>query len=104
MGEFKHSLEDPIISSYLVALGLDIKDAEMFFRVLSEVAGRTELKIDEFTQNCVRMKGVASGIDLQQLAFKVKLIHEDLSTLMARDGLIAHNLTEAVRETYPSER
>jgi len=69
--EFMSEIDNPKIIRYLEALELSIQDAELFFRMLAEVAGG-EVDVDTFVDGCIRVKGLAKGVDLQTLAFETK--------------------------------
>eukprot|EP00929_Paragymnodinium_shiwhaense_P059629 TRINITY_DN29855_c0_g1_i2.p1 TRINITY_DN29855_c0_g1~~TRINITY_DN29855_c0_g1_i2.p1 ORF type:complete len:630 (-),score=101.30 TRINITY_DN29855_c0_g1_i2:127-2016(-) len=58
--------------------GIDIKDATLFFHTLQAAAGLTEdsaVDIETFIGGCLRLKGLASSIDVQTLAFEAKVMH-----------------------------
>ena len=52
-----------------------IKDAEMFYRMLTTVARRDEVDIRTFVAGCMGMRGTASSIDLHALSFELKIMH-----------------------------
>merc|ERR1712216_23826 len=72
---------------YFDVRGIDIKDAAMFFQMLcasAEVHGG-EVDVETFIGGCLRLKGLASSIDVQTLAFESKLMHciqKDQMTLL----------------------
>eukprot|EP00747_Dinoflagellata_sp_TGD_P217702 gnl/TRDRNA2_/TRDRNA2_90070_c0_seq1.p1 gnl/TRDRNA2_/TRDRNA2_90070_c0~~gnl/TRDRNA2_/TRDRNA2_90070_c0_seq1.p1 ORF type:complete len:730 (+),score=165.39 gnl/TRDRNA2_/TRDRNA2_90070_c0_seq1:82-2190(+) len=72
--EFETCAEDEVMKTYMSLLGLDVKDAAMFFDSLAEAGGSDEVDIDSFVEGCLRMKGPASGIDLQCLSLQVKVL------------------------------
>jgi hypothetical protein len=51
--EFTECMRDPEFRSYFTTRSLDIKDAEMFYRMLSTVAGREEVDIRTFVATCL---------------------------------------------------
>lgn len=59
--------------AYLHARGIDIKNVETFFKMLTSASGKGEVKISVLAKACVRMKGVATSIDLQSLSFESKI-------------------------------
>jgi len=59
----------------LAVMGLDIKDAMMFFNMLMEIGSDIEIDVDFFVDACLKMKGHASSIDLNCLAYETKVIH-----------------------------
>merc|ERR1711972_537471 len=79
LSELDRMLSNERIRSQLCVLGLDFKDAEAFFGMLAQigyVADDFELDIDFFIDTLLKMKGGASGLDLQAVAFETKVIHQ----------------------------
>mmetsp|Transcript_69188 Transcript_69188/g.200382 ORF Transcript_69188/g.200382 Transcript_69188/m.200382 type:complete len:682 (-) Transcript_69188:54-2099(-) len=64
--------------AYLRVRGIDIQDADMFRRMMLSVAGdhREALDIDFVVSACLRMKGLASNMDLHALSFEAKLMNK----------------------------
>merc|ERR1712176_245794 len=79
--EFTYHMKDLEVRSTLINLGLEVKDADMFFNILTSITGRDECVIDDFVHYCSRMKGNASSLDLQSLAFEVKVMHRHVKRL-----------------------
>jgi len=75
--EFKAHLQDPKAAAHLAAIGLDVHDARVFFEILELVAGKPEVDIDIFVRGCMRMKGSATSIDMQTLAYEVRQIRKE---------------------------
>ncbi|OLP93492.1 hypothetical protein AK812_SmicGene24609 [Symbiodinium microadriaticum] len=65
MEEFRHLVENSDFRSYLQTRGIDIKNAETFFKMLVELHGEPTIDAITFANACVRMKGAATSIDLQ---------------------------------------
>jgi len=95
--EFIGIIEDPKLRSEIEMRGLDIKDAEMFFTLLTSVTGEKEVKIDTFVAGCMKMKGIAMNVDLLLIGFELQLMMkgmhsfhrecmERLDVLSARTG------------------
>merc|ERR1712048_445890 len=70
--EFLQMLEDHRVRAYLNVRGIEVKDAEMFFRMLSTSSGTDEVDIHSFVEGCLRLKGLATSVDLHQLRFEHK--------------------------------
>lgn len=77
--------------AYLNARGIDIKNVEVFFKMLTSASGKDEVSIHVLANACVRMKGFATSIDLQSLSFEAKINNRkhavslrDLSKKLAR--------------------
>merc|ERR1712194_204565 len=78
LDEFVNRFNDVKIRSYVTSLGLSIQDAEMFFRLLTDISGENEITVEDFVEHCAHMKGFATAIDLHQLTFEVKLLRRGL--------------------------
>merc|ERR1711963_542186 len=75
LDEFMLVMKDPNFRSFCTLRGIDIKDAEIFFHMLSTMVGSGEVAIDTFVVSALRLKGVATSIDLHALSFEVKALH-----------------------------
>merc|ERR1719254_304675 len=75
MDEFVFSMNDPKFRYFFEIRGLEIKDAEMFFHMLTAVTGEDEIDISTFVSGCLGMQGLASSVDLHALSFEVKVMH-----------------------------
>jgi len=62
--------------SYLQTRGIDIKNAETFFKMLVELQGEETIDAATFANACVRMKGAATSIDLQTVMFTTHVMNE----------------------------
>jgi len=62
----------------LAVMGLDIKDASMFFSMLMGIDDNVDIDVDFFVDACLRMKGQASSIDLHCLAYETRIIRQAL--------------------------
>lgn len=74
--------------------GIDIKNAETFFKMLVELQGEDTIDASTFANACVRMKGAATSIDLQTVMFTTHLMNKDSGKPMHRlNSLnsVAHN-------------
>lgn len=80
LDEFTNCFQDTKNGTFLASIGLDISDAEVFFHMLSGITGREEVDIESFVEGCMRLKGNATSIDMQSVAFEVKLIHSNQRT------------------------
>eukprot|EP00929_Paragymnodinium_shiwhaense_P012406 TRINITY_DN11957_c0_g1_i1.p1 TRINITY_DN11957_c0_g1~~TRINITY_DN11957_c0_g1_i1.p1 ORF type:complete len:720 (-),score=130.69 TRINITY_DN11957_c0_g1_i1:314-2356(-) len=63
---------------YFDVRGIDVKDASMFFHMLcaaADVEDSTEVDVETFIGGCLRLKGIASSIDVQTLSFEGKVAH-----------------------------
>merc|ERR1719379_1330508 len=74
--EFLHFMKDEKFRLYFSARGLDIKDTETFFKMLRACnSSSEEVDFTTFVKGCMRMKGVASSIDVQTLHFECRQVH-----------------------------
>jgi len=60
--EFKHAAEDPRLRSYLHVRGIDVKNVDSLFNMLS--AGESAMPAPVFVNSLLRLKGLATSIDL----------------------------------------
>jgi len=72
--EFEKFMTDERVTSYLEVNGLDINDAYMFFRMLASSVGSKEIDVNTLVRGCLKLKGLATNIDLLQLSYEVKVI------------------------------
>jgi len=72
-GQFKLLAEQHNFRTYLSARGIDIKNVEVFFRMLATASGNSEVELKVLANALVRMKGFATAIDLQTLSFETKI-------------------------------
>merc|ERR1712125_121703 len=72
--EFARYLKHGKLGAYLSVLGLDIREAEVFLKVLTKAAADAPIHIEDFVEGCLRMKGTATSLDMQALIFETKLI------------------------------
>merc|ERR1712048_550790 len=80
--EFTYHMRDLGVRSNLINLGLEVRDADMFFQILTTITGEDSIEIEDFVHYCSRMKGGATSIDLQSLAFEVRIIHQQVNALV----------------------
>jgi len=77
LAEFQRLLETYQFRSYLQTRGIDIKNAETFFKMLVELQGEPTIDAITFANACVRMKGAATSIDLQTVMFTTHLMNKE---------------------------
>ena len=63
---------------FLKNWGIDIKNAETFFKMLVELQGESTIDATTFANACVRMKGAATSIDLQTVMFTTHMMNKDM--------------------------
>jgi len=70
--EFHTRMKDPQMRNFFEARDLDVKDAELFFQMLASVYDSGRVKIETFVATCLKLRGVASAVDLQSLHFELR--------------------------------
>jgi len=90
--EVKAYVEDPRVHAYLQVLGLEADDAEKLFRLL-DTSGSESVSVDEFLEGCMRLKGAARSIDMQQLLAEYKRSANKLDDLEKRFKAAFPNFT-----------
>jgi hypothetical protein len=79
--QFRKMQRMPEFRSFLLSLGLDLKEAETFFTmVCHSIDGqqRPELALDDIIAACFRIRGSASSMDLHILRYELKMLAEEL--------------------------
>mmetsp|Transcript_113252 Transcript_113252/g.293125 ORF Transcript_113252/g.293125 Transcript_113252/m.293125 type:complete len:784 (-) Transcript_113252:100-2451(-) len=79
--EFKRQMRRSKVVAHFAVLGLDVKDANSFFETLAAASENNEVDIKTFVDGCMRLKGPATSIDLQSVAFETRVIHRCLRRL-----------------------
>eukprot|EP00929_Paragymnodinium_shiwhaense_P083851 TRINITY_DN44806_c0_g1_i1.p1 TRINITY_DN44806_c0_g1~~TRINITY_DN44806_c0_g1_i1.p1 ORF type:complete len:740 (-),score=105.39 TRINITY_DN44806_c0_g1_i1:7-2226(-) len=68
--EVQRVVKDERFLEKLNVLGFDIKDVDMFYRMLASVTHEDEVSIEAFVSGCMRLKGTACSLDLHSLCFQ----------------------------------
>merc|ERR1711976_769173 len=71
--ELQILLSKPRIRAYFDVCGIDFKDSDFFFKLLTTAQDDIEddcIDVDQFITSCMRLKGFATSIDLQTLRFE----------------------------------
>lgn len=74
--EFTEQMRRGKLIAHLSTLGLDVRDATLFFGVLAASSDTQEVDINAFVDGCMRLRGSATSIDMQGLVFQTRLIHK----------------------------
>merc|ERR1712224_105193 len=72
--DFNGFMDDEHLNSFFYVRGIDIKDAHMFFKMLTHSTHTEEVDVETFVEACLRIKGFATSIDLHLLNFEVRVI------------------------------
>jgi hypothetical protein len=74
-------IKDSKLPLYLESVGVHEADAERFFSMLQAASMGQEVEIAGFVDGCLQLRGDASSLDLQAVAFEVKSVHKELHDL-----------------------
>uniref|UniRef100_A0A6U6K7Y6 EF-hand domain-containing protein n=1 Tax=Zooxanthella nutricula TaxID=1333877 RepID=A0A6U6K7Y6_9DINO len=72
--EFVDAMDNERVIHALKMLGVDVKDAEFYFKTLATATGQDEISVAEFTQQVIRMKGPATAVDLHGLILETTVM------------------------------
>lgn len=84
LDEVLRMAEDSRIRHLFQLFDIEIADVELFFQMMSQQVGSSELDIEVFVATCLKMKGGASSADVQMLIFQTKAFQEELASLSQR--------------------
>merc|ERR1712224_831975 len=75
--EFRIFMEDENLRAYFDVHGIDVKDIDMFFKMMasSESIDSNEIDVELFAGGCMRLKGPATSVDLHTLSFECRLMN-----------------------------
>mmetsp|Transcript_59785 Transcript_59785/g.166901 ORF Transcript_59785/g.166901 Transcript_59785/m.166901 type:complete len:527 (-) Transcript_59785:92-1672(-) len=82
MEEFRACLQNPHMVAFVESLGIEIGDAEYCFRLLSG-EGHCGVDVDSFVEGCIKMKGDAQSIDMQDALLRLKQTSTNLDEIRA---------------------
>eukprot|EP00929_Paragymnodinium_shiwhaense_P059375 TRINITY_DN29733_c0_g1_i2.p1 TRINITY_DN29733_c0_g1~~TRINITY_DN29733_c0_g1_i2.p1 ORF type:complete len:672 (+),score=117.88 TRINITY_DN29733_c0_g1_i2:117-2132(+) len=91
--EFESFMASEKIREFFLVRGLDIKNTKHFFDMLNATSDGDELELEYFVGSCLRVKGVATGIDLHMLAFEHKIMAQKMKKFMHFVNRAFHDLT-----------
>jgi len=95
LDEFHSGLTDNL-KAFFTVMSLDITDATMFFEMLASRSEDNEVDIEAFVAGCMRLKGLATSLDLQTLMFETKLLHKQQREFHVYVGEHLQRITEQV--------
>merc|ERR1712217_73571 len=67
--ELEASLDEPDMIAFVHSMGIQLLDLKQFFSMLSS-SGQEEVTLETFVMGCIKMKGEAQSLDLQELLFE----------------------------------
>jgi len=69
-------------------LGITLRDVKVFFVTLCSIVGTNRLSIDRFVDSCMKMKGPASGLDVQAISFQIREVAQQTKLMSQYIGNI----------------
>lgn len=83
VADFEKHLKSGRLGARLSILGLNVPDAAYFFDLLLHSANSEaqEVSCTDFVEGCMRMRGMATGIDLQSVDRTTRLVSKSVRTL-----------------------
>jgi hypothetical protein len=76
--DFERQMHNEVMVAYMAAIGLEVHDVELFFKIVAGTAEHGEVSIDRFVEGCMQMRGAATGIDMQRELFELHMLHKDV--------------------------
>merc|ERR1712224_471428 len=74
--EFEVMIHDKRVRAYFSMLDLDVKHAEQFFLMLSDMAESKDVSIEFFVEGCMMLKGGATSIDLHMVSVQLRVVEK----------------------------
>ncbi|CAE7255328.1 Scn10a [Symbiodinium necroappetens] len=99
--DFRPMAEDPRFRGYLSARGIDIKNVESFFNMLTSDKDKQEVDVRTLANACVRMKGFATSIDLLQMSFDMKTTFRQQTGLLRRFARSLRRMEDMMMDQSP---
>jgi len=87
--EIEGRLEDPKMKAFLSILEIDCYDAKTLCQLLDS-DGEGEIGVNEFVENCMRLRGNAKSIDVAQVHEEISAVRQELLRLTADRNWTRH--------------
>jgi len=100
---FNKVLGEKATADRCAVIGLDIKNACEYYKVLADKTGQDRLSIDTLVEACCRMKGPAQSVDVQTVNFQVDTMQGDVNRLLEQQDAIFKRLCEVSKRMPQSE-
>lgn len=72
LGELQETFSNSMIREFMAVRGIDFKDAEAFFEMLTTIGDAEDgVPLQTFVAGCLRLRGMATSLDLQTLHFNI---------------------------------
>eukprot|EP00931_Biecheleriopsis_adriatica_P020565 TRINITY_DN13701_c0_g1_i2.p1 TRINITY_DN13701_c0_g1~~TRINITY_DN13701_c0_g1_i2.p1 ORF type:complete len:590 (-),score=105.87 TRINITY_DN13701_c0_g1_i2:149-1873(-) len=96
--EFAKFVRHPLMRAKFTVLGVTINDAKMFYNMLAAAINSSDgtVPLESFVDGCLRLRGAATSIDLQTLAFKFHKIQDSQQEFRARSLKLMEQILESV--------
>lgn len=98
--QIRAAAEQPRFRQDLTVRGVDIKNVEIFFKMLSAV-NEGGVKLQTLVSACVRMKGVATSIDLQSVSFEIQMISSVMEKKFKEQDSYLFSIQQLLLERMP---
>jgi hypothetical protein len=95
--ELRDCLDDPDMVAMVSAMGIQVMDLKQFFGMLS-CSGQREVDLETFVVGCIKMRGEARSMDLQELIFE----HRSFANFCHMQFKELHKLMDASNSTVRS--
>jgi hypothetical protein len=79
--EFQSLMQKDEVVNLLWYLEINIEGLEMFFKMLEKAGGSGTVTLDDFIDNCFKLKGMASSLDVALIGFDLKLLRRELAEI-----------------------
>merc|ERR1711879_450620 len=73
--ELKELVKDPKFMAQTEAIGVEIRDIEMFYAMLGSISSSDDVSVDTFVKCCMRLRGYATALDVHTLSFETQALH-----------------------------
>jgi len=102
MEEFTEVISKGKMGALLAAMGLHIKDAGSFFKLVSSDGNKdTEAQLGELVQRCMALRGTASCIEVEQLKLDIHTITKSNRAFRHECMDLLESIMEAVENLQP---
>jgi len=82
--ELQQSFHNLQILDFFEVQGLDVKDVEMFFSLLSQISHSDEIDMEAFVSGCLRMKGYATNLDVFSILYQSKAMGDKMMNALSQ--------------------
>jgi hypothetical protein len=94
--EFTRLMSQSDFQSFLQDRGIEIKEAVTFFSMVAAAIGTEEVDLDALALSCLRIRGFATGIDLNVLRYETRIHLNGISSSVKELRDTVHDLTKTM--------